>query len=250
MGFGSIDNSLAIAFDTWTNPGQDALFKDHISVQSLGKQPNDAFEKGLLGTPKACNLADGKIHMARITYYNELKPQYFSQLVASQSLVSYLKDNGEQKRIGTLVVYLDDGIISDTPILTLPINLSLLLDMEDDSAYVGFTSSTGRFYEKHDIISWWYCDQEPFPCSFDSKTEFDYFSTSKKFTSNIQDFEPGQGFGGGENTHGFPIKNEDPDASAIGIDAEILLSGNDVVNNRQIGLDEEANKFVPPNTLY
>jgi hypothetical protein len=30
MGFGGIKNSLAIAFDTWQNPGQDSLFTDHI----------------------------------------------------------------------------------------------------------------------------------------------------------------------------------------------------------------------------
>ncbi len=30
MGFGGISNSLAIAFDTWTNPGQDTMMADHI----------------------------------------------------------------------------------------------------------------------------------------------------------------------------------------------------------------------------
>ncbi len=64
--------------------------------------------------------------------------------MASDSLLPYLKDNGEQKRIGTLVVFLDEGVASGVPLLALPINLSLLLDLPIDKAYVGFTASTGR----------------------------------------------------------------------------------------------------------
>ena len=44
MGFGGISNSLAIAFDTWTNPGSDTMLADHISIQSLGTGPNDALQ--------------------------------------------------------------------------------------------------------------------------------------------------------------------------------------------------------------
>ncbi len=49
LGFGDIENSLAIAFDCWQNPGDDAIFTDHISVQSLSTSPNNAFTQGLLG---------------------------------------------------------------------------------------------------------------------------------------------------------------------------------------------------------
>jgi hypothetical protein len=105
-----------------------------VSVQSLGRLPNDALEAGLLGVPKAHDLADGKVHLARITYYGDLQSQYFDKLVASESLLPYLKDNGEQKRVGTLVVFLDEGIETDTPLLAMPINLSLLLDLPTDRA--------------------------------------------------------------------------------------------------------------------
>lgn len=72
------------------------------------------------------------------------------------------------------------GISLDTPLMALPINLSLLLRMPDDKAYVGFTSSTGRFYEKHDILSWMFCDEEP--CKSDAlKQGFDYHQQSKNF---------------------------------------------------------------------
>ena len=37
MGFGGIKNSLAIAFDMFSNPGMDAVLQDHVSVQSKGR---------------------------------------------------------------------------------------------------------------------------------------------------------------------------------------------------------------------
>ena len=101
-------------------------------------------------------------------------------------------DNGEQKRVGTLVVFVDDGIAADEPLLALPINLSLLLTLPDDKAFVGFTSSTGRFFEKHDLLSWYWCDQQP--CMEKDKSTFDYFQQSKFATAaRLQSFSPGKG---------------------------------------------------------
>jgi hypothetical protein len=98
-----------------------------------------------VGQPRYTPLADGAVHMARIAYFDSLQVQYFDKLVASDNLVAYLKDNGEEKRVGTLVVFIDDGIGTDTPLLAMPINLSLLLDLPQDTAFVGFTSATGVF---------------------------------------------------------------------------------------------------------
>ena len=159
MGFGGISNSLAVAFDTWPNPGDDVVSVDQVRFQSRGVYPNNALPIGLLGLPRATSLADGKIHLAKIAYYGDLQTQYLDKLVASDSLKPYLLDNGEQKRVGTLVVFVDDGIKNDIPLMAMPINLSLLLKLDDDKAWVGFTSSTGRFYAKHDILSWHWCDQ-------------------------------------------------------------------------------------------
>lgn len=46
----------------------------------------------------------------------------------------FFQDNGEGRRLGTLVVWLDDGIESDEPLLAVPINLSVLLDLPQDQA--------------------------------------------------------------------------------------------------------------------
>ncbi len=241
MGFGGIENSLAIAFDTWQNQGYDTLNVDHISIQSRGTAPNDALEEGLLGVPRAHNLADGKVHIARITYFNKLKSEYFDKLVASDSLIQYLKDNGEQKRVGTLVVFVDEGIETDTPLMALPINLSLLLKLPIDKAYVGFASSTGRFYEKHDILSWVWCDEEP--CDFPTLQEFDLHQESKYSVAKRQRFEPGIGYGGGDSKT-FPTENQSPDTDPW------ILPVSSFSNSRNDGLASDAGSQLPPDTLY
>jgi hypothetical protein len=42
MGFGGLENSLAVAFDPWYNaePGSGDLVQDHVSVHSLGRLNN------------------------------------------------------------------------------------------------------------------------------------------------------------------------------------------------------------------
>eukprot|EP00981_Chlorochromonas_danica_P003905 scaffold742_cov186-Ochromonas_danica.AAC.10 len=79
-----------------------------------------------------------------------------------------------------------------------------------DRAYVGFTASTGRFYEKHDLLSWEWCDQPP--CSLPSIKILDYHQGSKKTLAEVQDYEPGVGYGGGD-ADTFPTKNESPDTT-------------------------------------
>lgn len=243
MGFGGIKNSLAVAFDTWQNPGEDTLGVDHISIQSKGEEANDALEDGLLGLPRYQEIADGAVHMARIKYFPELVPKYFDQLVASDSLLPYLLDNGEQKRVGTLVVFIDDGIDNDVPIIALPINLSLLVKMPSDKAYVGFTSSTGRFYEKHDIMSWVWCDQEP--CDEPETSDFDWNKEDRIFgRAKEQFYQPGTGYGGGTTDEGFPSKNQNPNTDPWSSPQSHFAEG------RTEGLASDATSQVPPATDF
>jgi hypothetical protein len=243
MGFGGIENSLAIAFDMWTNPGNDQLGVDHISVQSKGSGVNTALEDGLIGLPRAHNLADGVEHLVRIRYFGDLRIEYLNKLVASESLLQYIKDNGEQKRVGTLVVNVDEGVASDEPILALPINLSVVIKSEDDKAHVGFTAATGRFYQKHDITSWHWCDQQP--CQEKEKSTFDYHQTSRFSSVPYRVFSPGLGFGGsGDPNQDFPITNTNPDTTAWEVPEDYFARG------VQPGLSVEAPNQVPPNTLH
>ena len=79
----------------------------------------------------------------KVQYLPHVEMRYFVLMIANENLIPYLKDNGEGRGIGTLAVFVDQGIVEDRPLLALPVNLSLLLDLPDSLAYVGFTASTG-----------------------------------------------------------------------------------------------------------
>ena len=53
--------------------------------------------------------------------------------------------------LGTFLIYMDR--ISE-PILTVPINLAAFLSLDSGSAWVGFTASTGKSYQMHEMLSW------------------------------------------------------------------------------------------------
>ena len=161
LGYGGISNSLAVEFDMWTNvdtQGSDDIFFDHVSIHSDSVRPNSSNASTALGYWRQTNLADGKIHSARIQYLPYVETKYFELMTANDNLLPYLKDNGEGRRLGTLAVFVDDGIADDKPLLAIPINLSILLHLPESLAYAGFTASTGMKWEKHDILSWHWCD--------------------------------------------------------------------------------------------
>lgn len=166
LGYGGIQNSLAIEFDTWTNvkEGQnsDDLFTDHISIHaSTSLEDNNKIGMAFgyqtaLGYSRPANIADGKIHTVKICYYPEIKHEFLGQFTANQNLIPFIKDNGENRRLGTLVVFYDDSDNKEKekPILAIPINLSVALNLPQSLAYVGFTASTGTKWETHDILNW------------------------------------------------------------------------------------------------
>jgi hypothetical protein len=243
MGFGGLQNSLAIAFDTWQNPGDDVFGVDHVSFQSRGRaDSNDGLDAGLLGIPRIAELADGAVHLVRIAYFGDLRPEYLDYLVASESIIPYLLDNGEQKRIGTLVVFIDEGVETDTPLMAMPINLSLLLDLPTDKAFVGFTSSTGRFYEKHDLLSWYFCNEEP--CIKDHKLKFDYHQESKFSSSGLRSKIQGDGYGGGDNSGVYPSRHTSPNTDPWEKPMEHFATG------RHRGISDTGVDQVPPATMY
>ena len=139
-------------------------------------------------------------------------------------------------------MFVDDGITNDVPIIALPINLSLLINMPSDKAYVGLTSSTGRFYEKHDILSWTWCDQEP--CDDPEIEGFDMHRSNSFSRAKKQYFDPGPGYGGGTTGDGFPSKNQNPETDPWYNPQEHFANG------RTFGLASDANSQVPPTTDY
>jgi hypothetical protein len=122
-----IENSLAIEFDTWDNTGDwsDFASNKHISVQTNGvndNRPSAGFSLGNYIVPT--DFADSTVHTVRITYAP-----------------------------GTMDIYLDN---LSTPVLSVSVNLSTLLNLNSGEAFVGFTAGTGAQadVERHEINSW------------------------------------------------------------------------------------------------
>ena len=161
LGYAGISNSLAIEFDMWTNvntQGSDDFFFDHISIHSASIGPNSDHSSTKLGHSRAVDLADGKIHTARIRYLPYIEEKYSETMTANNNLLPFIKDNGEGRRLGTLAIFIDEGIEKDKPILSIPLNLSVLLNLPQSLAHAGFTASTGMKWENHDILNWHWCD--------------------------------------------------------------------------------------------
>jgi len=136
----AIQNSLAIELDTYQNFDYGDPDGNHIAVQSCGTYANSADHNytcsggkpakiALQSLPSGLSLSDGNIHTITVNY------------VAPGSCTS---------NCNNLVVYFDSTLILQTTV-----NLPQLLNLVDNSsAYIGFTASTGGAVENNDIVSW------------------------------------------------------------------------------------------------
>ena len=181
MGYGGLRKSIAVEFDTWYNPEVGDLFTDHVSIQTSANFPNSVGQGSRMGVPRPVKLADGRVHLAKIAYYRFLKFDLLPFFTGSSSLLQFLKDNGEARRVGTLVVWVDD---MSQPLMAIPINLSIVLDnFPQGQSIIGFTSATGRSWEKHDLLSWYFCEMHDCPRTNTSATfvdaTVDYHQQSK-----------------------------------------------------------------------
>jgi hypothetical protein len=136
----------------WTNVDTQQsvdINQDHILMQ-LGISLNHPTS---LEDWRPHDIADGKVHAVKVQYLPHAEMQYFELMTASKNLILYLKDIGKGRSIGTLAVFVDKWIVEDRPLLALPVNLSILLDLHNSLAYVGFTASTGW---QMDYFPGWY----------------------------------------------------------------------------------------------
>ena len=133
LGYDGIPNSLVVELDTFNNgSGYGDPNGNHVAVHSRGTAANGPGPAGdsLLGAAALTPfMQDGAIHQGRIAY----DPS------------------------GQLRVYVDDLA---TPALTVAVDLSTLLSLDADKAFVGFTSATGAAYENHDVLDWSFCPAE------------------------------------------------------------------------------------------
>jgi hypothetical protein len=166
IGYGGIDNSLAIELDTYRNTWDPfdngtSLNDNHVAIQNCGAGlPNSPDHTGscqvnfnvnstplpAINSAPGVTLADGNVHQVVISY------------------------SGPTEAIPNLLqIYIDPPFNpgTHTPAATAVPVLSGIYDIAanvnlsnsgtaNDSAYVGFTSATGAAFEQHEILAWTY----------------------------------------------------------------------------------------------
>jgi len=163
LGYSGIQNSIAIEFDTYFNPGNLEPYENHISVHTRGfRFQNSANQSYSLGATTGVYDLTDKVHQAKIIY----RPSFNASLIFSKGFestghVSHFLENAQFKYgamadwgtgMGTLQVFLDD---LSTPALVVPLNLAGTLALTHGRARVGFTAATGEdTWQAHDILDW------------------------------------------------------------------------------------------------
>ena len=175
MGYGGIDNSFALEFDTYLNAWDpydisNSFDDNHVAIQSCGTGVNTPDHTGSClvtlangtgpGTPALISnpqnttttpsttitLADGNVHQVVVIYNgpNEANPNLLQIFLDPQFVA------------GT-----HTPVAGSIPILSGTYNLAGSLSLinsgsANDSAYVGFTSATGESFEEHELMAWTY----------------------------------------------------------------------------------------------
>jgi hypothetical protein len=119
MGYGGIDNSIAIEFDTWNNRRIDNNDGNHIGINSNGSVDS------IIQTTIDTRMNNGAVWTAWVDYDG------FKELL--------------EVRIA------EDGTRPEDAVVSTNIDLSATLGTPD--AYIGFTSGTGGAAGDHDILS-------------------------------------------------------------------------------------------------
>jgi len=253
VGYAGLENFIAVEFDTWynTEDGNADLLPDHISIHGAALGGTSVPLDNLLGAPRIHDVGDGQVHLVQVAYLPYLAHEYAGAFSTSAAAYPFMKDNGENRRMGTFVVWVDGGIAADAPLIAIPINLSVLLHLDLDLAYVGFTAATGKAWEKHDLLSWYWCDSDE--CDETTMDSYDYHQTSVSHVGHRRQwFTPGDGFGGGgaprppvgadPNPDPEPQKHRSPD-TAPWKTPQVHRSG-----FRHAGLFSGADDMIPPET--
>jgi len=169
LGYGGIRNSIAVEFDTWWNEDYEEKLggAGHISINTRGHLTNNAshrFSVASLPYEKVRNslvkdvivkYTPGSFSLDSVNEDVVDADRYLSStaghLLGSRSLWPFLAS----KNVGLLEVFVDN---LEVPFISIPIDLSKVIDSQDGRAIVGFTSSTDEYFEAHDLLQWYFCE--------------------------------------------------------------------------------------------
>ena len=86
-----------------------------------------------LADGKSTPLADGRVHSVKVQYFPYIKYNVLPHFSAAPPLIPFLKDAGEDRRVGTLLVFVDD---MTTPLVAMPFNLNVAMRMPQGQAWI------------------------------------------------------------------------------------------------------------------
>lgn len=141
LGYGGVNNSVAIEFDTYDNGYTDGNSSNHVAIDTNGNLNDLALSNvyGIqycgFGAGAGC-LSNGDVWTALITYDG-----------TSQNLNVTVTDPAEGASFNAVVNY--------------GIDVASLLGTAD--AYVGFTAGTGSGTERQDVLNWEFSDTSTLP---------------------------------------------------------------------------------------
>lgn len=161
LGYDGINNSLAVEFDTYYNPGEP--YENHVSVHSLGfRSANSALQQASFASTTLIPDLTASTIPVRIAYNPVFDSTQLSTTAfqASPHTARFFTNGNFASGgfgdfgigVGTLSVYVVD---LNTPVIVTPINFDALLKLHQGRAYVGFTAATGaETWQVHDILEW------------------------------------------------------------------------------------------------
>jgi hypothetical protein len=168
IGYGGIDNSLAIEFDTYKNlwdptdniNPNNANDDNHVAIQNCGAGlPNSPDHTaaaaclvqylvnnaptGAINSMPGITLADGNVHQVVVNYSGPTE--------ATPNLLQVFIDPAFNPGTYTPVA-------GSVPVLSGIYNIAGNLNLASGgtTAYVGFTSATGSAFEQHELLAWTY----------------------------------------------------------------------------------------------
>jgi len=168
IGYGGIDNSIALEFDTYMNGWGDPN-SNHIALQSCGlgeggPLPNSpAHNSGCLVTLTNGNSPISTLISAPITSVaspSTSTPVTLADGNPHQIVIVYNGPNDSPAN--WIYVYLDPTYIhgthtpvsGTTPLFAGPFNIAQYMTTVGGNAYVGFTAATGSAFETHELMAW------------------------------------------------------------------------------------------------
>lgn len=188
LGYSGMTNGIAIEFDTWYNAEDGDPYQNHISVQTNGKDPlHHAHKYSMASSGDIPDFSDGREHVVKIKYSPNVDiasyftrsrirnsvDRYQTPIIAFKHAAKFMKagtrgGDSTRYRMGQLSIYLDEN---PQPIFEVPLNLAAVLDLDTSEVYgsesqttrawVGFTASTGKAWQRQEILDWHFTTTEP-----------------------------------------------------------------------------------------